>query len=262
MALVHAHFFSNTLGMNVSCEVILPEKSNGADETNAPKKIPVLWLLHGSGDDQSAWQRLSSIERYVKPLGMAVVMPDGRFSGYRNQAHGLRYYDYIAKELPLIMHGFFGFSLDRADNYICGLSMGGNGALKMAMDRPEQYSVVGCLSAGFFDHMIPEDTMHLDPEKDVSAYIRYDKKVIAGSEEDMLNNARRIISEGKPIPRVFHSIGDGDHLLSIAHKTRDFFNSFEGNPFGYVYEQHPGKHDWAYWDEHIRRFLTFITEGR
>lgn len=258
MALVHAHFFSNTLGMQMSCEVILPERS--AKEDGEAKKIPVLWLLHGSGDDHTAWQRQTSIERYVKPLGMAVVMPDGRFSGYRNQAHGGRYYDFIAKELPLIMNGFFGFSLDREDNYICGLSMGGNGALKMAMDRPEQYSVVGCLSAGFFDHMIPEDTMNIDPEKDVSTYIRYDKKVIAGSEEDMLNNARRIISEGKPIPRVFHSTGDHDHILGIAHKTRDFFESFEGNPFGYVYEELPGRHNWLYWDEQIKRFLAFIQE--
>ncbi len=259
MALVDAHIFSNTLGMNVACEVILPQKSTKEGE-KAPKR-PVLWLLHGSGDDQTAWQRRTSIERYVQELGIAVVMPDGRFSGYRNQQHGLRYFDFIADELPMIMHNFFGFSLDREDNYICGLSMGGNGALKMAMARPERYSAVGCLSAGFFDHMIPADTMHLDPEKDVSAYIRYDRKVIAGSEEDMRNNARRIISEGKPIPRVFHSIGESDHLLGIAHQTRDFFNSFEGNPFGYVYEEHPGGHRWDYWDEHIKRFLEFAVNG-
>lgn len=258
MALLHVHFFSNTLGMNLSCDVILPQKSVKEEEDGS--KIPVLWLLHGSGDDHTAWQRRTSIERYVEPLGMAVVMPDGRFSGYRNQQHGGKYYDFIAKELPQIMHGFFGFSLEREDNYICGLSMGGNGALKMAMDRPEQYAAVGCLSAGFFDHMIPEDTMHLDPAKDVNAYIRHDRKVIEGSEEDMLNNARRILSEGKPIPRVYHSTGDHDHILGIAHKTRDFFESFEGNPFGYVYEEDPGRHRWEYWDTHIQRFLEFIRQ--
>ncbi len=263
MALVHTYFFSNTLGMNVSCEVILPQTSYRKEEFKKDTKIPVLWLLHGGSDDQTMWQRRTSIERYASNYGLAVVMPFAEFSGYRNQVHGSgNYYDYMTKELPMIMHNFFGFSLDREDNYVAGMSMGGNGALKFGMANPEKYSVIGCLSAGFFDHDVPKDGKNIDKEKDFNMWVRYDGREIAGSEEDMLENARKIVSEGKPVPQVFHSTGDNDHILWIAKKTREFFESFEGNPFGYVYEQHPGKHNWEYWDLHIQRFLEYVQEYR
>ena len=167
MALVHTHFFSNSLGRGVSCEVILPQKSTnliGMDSAEK-EKTPVLWLLHGMSDDETIWQRRTSIERYAAPLGLAVVMPSVERSSYGNLAHGGRFYDYVAKELPAVMHGFFGFSLAREDNYVCGLSMGGAGAMKIGLANPEQYSVIGCLSAGIFNHPNPEETKKLDPVK-------------------------------------------------------------------------------------------------
>ena len=58
---------------------------------------------------------------------------------------------------------------------------------------------------------------------------------------------------------IFHSIGTEDFLIGSAHETRDFFNGFEGNPFDYHYEEHPGAHTWEYWDEHIQDFLKFLS---
>lgn len=262
MALVHTHFFSNTLGRGVGCEVILPQKSTrliGMDTTERDR-IPVLWLLHGASDDETIWQRRTSIERYVAPLGMAVVMPGVEVSGYANLAHGGRFYDYVAHELPEVMEGFFGFSRAREDNFVCGLSMGGAGALKIGLANPAQYAAIGCLSAGIFNRRLPEDTAHIDPEKDRGAYIRYDGKKLAGSEEDLIGNAKKIIEEGLPVPRIYHSTGSEDFLLDSAHFTRDFFGAFEGNPFDYVYEEDPGAHTWEYWDDHIQRFLAYISK--
>ena len=257
MALVNAHFYSEVLSQNVTCEVILPESARIGEARR--KNPPVLWLLHGGSDDQTMWQRNTSIERYLAPLGMAAVMPFAEFSGYRNQVHGSgRYYDYMTKELPVVMHDLFGLSTAREDNFIAGLSMGGNGSLKFAMANPEKYAAVGCMSAGFFDHEVPLDAKHLDPEKDKQFWMWFEGREIAGSEDDMLENARKIIREGKPVPRVYHTCGADDHIKRIAYRTKAFFESFEGNPFDYVYEEDPGKHTWDYWDEHIRRFLGYI----
>lgn len=260
MALLHTHFYSEILQMHVSCEVILPQKGVFlCQEEQGLEEIPVLWLLHGGGNDETMWQRFTSIERYVEPFGMAVVMPSAEFSGYRNQVHGSgRYYDYMTKELPVIMHDYFGLSMKRECNYIAGMSMGGNGALKFGMANPEKYSVIGCLSAGFFDHQVPKDAKNLDPVRDRDFFIRFEGREIAGSEDDLLENARRVVREGKPVPRVFHSTGEQDRIMWVSHRTRDFFQSFEGNPFQYVYEEHPGGHTWQYWDLHIQRFLQFI----
>lgn len=262
MALIHSHFFSNSLGRQVSCDVILPQKSTkliGMDSAEK-EKIPVLWLLHGASDDETIWQRRTSIERYVSPLGLAVVMPSVELSGYSNLAHGGKFYDYVAKELPLVMNGFFGFSLDREDNYICGLSMGGAGALKIGLANPDFYSVIGCLSAGIFNRALPKDTSSIDPEKNKRGFMQYDGRKLEGSEEDLLCNIQKIVDSGKDIPRVYHSCGSDDFLLNSAHFTRDTFNSYEGNPFDYVYEEDPGAHTWEYWDEHIQRFLAYALK--
>ena len=75
-----------------------------------------------------------------------------------------------------------------------------------------------------------------------------------------LPNALAAGEEGKPIPRIYHSTGSEDFLLDAAHFTRDFFGSFEGNPFDYIYEEDPGAHTWEYWDDHIQRFLAYIQK--
>ncbi len=259
MALLHSHFFSNTLGRQVSCEVILPEKSSrliGMD--SAENRQQVLWLLHGASDDETIWQRRTSIERYAAGRGLAVVMPSVEISSYSNLAHGGRFYDYIAKELPEVMRGFFGFSDKREDNFICGLSMGGGGALKIGLANPDKYSVIGCLSAGIFNREVYDGVMKIDPKENRRGYIQFDGRNIKGTEEDLCGNAEKIIRESLPIPRIYHSTGSEDFLLGAAHFTRDFFGKFEGNPFDYVYEEDPGAHTWGYWDEHIQHFLEYV----
>ena len=76
----------------------------------------------------------------------------------------------------------------------------------------------------------------------------------------MLGSARRIVEAGGPCPRIYHACGDKDFLLERAHETRDFFQSFPGNPFGYVYDEDPGAHTWEFWDEHLKRFLAFLHD--
>ena len=92
MALIPTNFFSDALGMCVSCDVILPQQSSkliGMDTGVRPDgKHPVLWLLHGASDDHTIWQRRTSIERYAAPLGLAVVMPAAHLSSYSDMVHG------------------------------------------------------------------------------------------------------------------------------------------------------------------------------
>lgn len=262
MALIHTSLRSNALGRGVSVDVILPQKSTRliGMETAESDKIRVLWLLHGSSDDCTIWQRRTSIERYAAPYGLAVVMPDVELSGYANLAHGGRFYDYVAKELPEVLSKMFGFSTAREDNYIAGLSMGGAGCMKIGLANPEKYAAIGCLSAGAMNHPLPEDTSAIDPVRHRSDYIRFDGRNLAGSEEDIAASVQRILTEKLPVPRIYHSTGTEDFLLEASRKTRDFFQSIEGNPFDYTYKEDPGAHTWEYWDLHIQRFLEYINK--
>jgi len=79
MALINCDFFAESLSLSTSMTVILPQQTRsqiGMSGTAAgPAGAPVLYLLHGLSDDHTIWLRRTSIERYVAPLGLAVVMP-------------------------------------------------------------------------------------------------------------------------------------------------------------------------------------------
>lgn len=260
MALIHVGFFSQSMGMCMSCDVILPQRASrqiGMTSTAGTGKHKVLWLLHGMSDDHTIWQRRTSIERYAAPLGLSVVMPAVSLSCYANMAHGGRYYDYVAKELPEIMRGMFPLSDKREDNYIAGLSMGGAGSMKIGLSNPDKYSAIGCFSAGAINRhkeITPERAAFMN-----RVYGTTDMDELKGTVEDVFGSAEKIVKEGLPCPRIFHSIGSEDFILESARETRDYFTTIPGNPFDYHYEEHPGAHTWEYWDEHIQDFLKFLN---
>ena len=258
MALIHVGFFSEVMGMCMSCDVILPQYSRSligmqTAETAGPKKV--LYLLHGASDDHTIWQRRTSIERYAAPLGLAVVMPAAHLSSYADMAHGQKFYTYISQELPKIMQNFFGFSDKREDNYIAGLSMGGAGCMKIGLANPDKFSVIGCFSAGASNL---RKNSNPNPRFAKRQLMVYGDRKLEGTEEDVLGNAKKIVKEKGPFPRIYHACGEDDFLKENAHATRDFFMGIEGNPFEYVYEEDPGAHTWEFWDEHIQHFLKYI----
>ena len=141
MALVDFKYFSPVMGMQMALSIILPENAQGigvagaAEESTAP--IPVLYLLHGTSDDQTIWARRTSIERYVSDKRLAVVMMTTHLGAYTNQAYGFRYFDYVAKEVPEVCARYFNLSRKREEKFVAGLSMGGYGALKIGLALPE-----------------------------------------------------------------------------------------------------------------------------
>ncbi|MBR5871443.1 MAG: hypothetical protein IKZ09_10445 [Clostridia bacterium] len=254
MALMHVKYQSMALyGLNISVDVILPQGEV------PPRGHRTVWLLHGMSDNETMWQRRTSIERYADAHNVAVIMPAVQLSCYADMAHGYPFYTFITEELPRIMREFFPLSPAREDNYVVGLSMGGEGACKIGLSNPDCFAAIGCLSAGAYNHeWIPND--QLDPENPYHRweFNRFDGVKMEGSTNDCFFHAKKILSEGKPVPRIYHAIGSSDFLLEAAHKTCDFFRSLEGNPFDYFYEEDPGAHTWDFWDLHIQRFLDFV----
>jgi len=259
MALMHVDYFSKVLNMAVNVDVIVPQSAVsqiGMAAAARDGKHPVLWLLHGASDDETIWQRRTSIERYAARYGLAVVMPAVQLSSYANTVYSGRYHDYVAHELPEVMRTFFAFSEKREDNFISGLSMGGGGCMKIGLAHPENYAAIGCLSAGISPAYTPDTPV--DPRRAKRNMMVTGGRDQRGTEEDAFCSALTILREGKPIPRIYHACGTEDFLLSSARRTRDFFIQMPGNPFGYKYEEAPGVHNWEFWDEHIQHFLEFI----
>jgi len=151
MALIHLNFFSEALGVSSSVDIIMPQPTSGKEiglETNSNDDDlpPCLYLLHGLSDDHTIWQRRTSIERYAAAKGIAVVMPCVNRSFYADMAYGPNYWTYVSEELPKIIHSMFKISKDPKRTFVAGLSMGGYGAMKMALRNPEKFAAAASLS--------------------------------------------------------------------------------------------------------------------
>lgn len=253
MALIHIGFFSEVLGMCTSCDVVLPQLPS-ADEP--ARTFPVMYLLHPLTKNHTAWQRMTSIERYAVSHGVIVIMPDAHLSSYADMLHGGKFFTYIADELPGIMRNFLPMTDRREETFICGASMGGYGALKIGLNRPEQYGAIGSLSSGFTSY---RGFISQTDDRGVSLqYLTFGDDGLDKEDADSAAKARALAQSGENVPRIFITCGSDDPiLLDNAREAERFFSAFEGDPFDFAYSEQPGGHTWAFWDGHICDFLRY-----
>ena len=264
MALIHCNFYSETLGVACFMNVIIPQSSFSQGKENSRQKAegyPVLYLLHGMSDDHTIWQRRTSIERYVTPLNIVVVMPAVNRSFYTDMAYGPKYWTFISEELPYIVKNFFHISDKREDTYVAGLSMGGYGAFKLALTYPDRYAAAASLS-GAVDIAGLVKEMHEEYVKTNNENMITDAKLIfgdylnvEGSENDLFYLAEKVAKSEEPKPRLYQCCGTEDFLYRHNVKFRDFCRKLS---LDLVYEEESGTHEWGYWDKKIQSALKFM----
>lgn len=248
MSLIQMGFFSEALNMFTRAHIILPMPRNAA----APAKdLPLLYLLHGMGDGASAWLRKTVIERCALERGLAVVMPEGANSCWEDMVHGAAYRSYVTRELPQIIRNNFPVTRDREKTFIAGCSMGGFGAVKLALANPEMYSRVGCFSAAHFEnrHDSPRHQAMLQRVYG-GALDAYDQRIAEDAES---------VNMGSLPLSILHTCGDQDALQANALKSRAFFEALPEGSISYHFEMLPGRHDWALWDASVQRFLAWLN---
>lgn len=258
MAWIQCNFFAESLGLNTSMNVILPQQTRGQIGMNgkaAREKHPVLWLLHGASDDDSIWMRRTSIERYVSELGLAVVMPQVHLSFYTDMMHGGKYGTFLMEELPELARSFFPLSAAREDNYVAGLSMGGYGAFKWALSKPEQIAAAAGLSTGNFALAGREDYPQLTPHFDLI----YGHQPQQGTANDLYYLISSCAASAGPRPRFFQTCGTEDFLYEDNLKLK---REFEQSGLDYSYNEEPGAHTWDFWDKKIQEVLSWLPLER
>lgn len=246
MALLHAEFFSNTLGMMMPMDVILPQN------TPEGSYYPVLYLLHGMSDDQTVWQRRTSIERYADEKHIAVVMSTTHLGWYTDCKHGLNYFTYFSKELPAVCRDLFPkISPKREQTFAAGLSMGGYGALKLGLLAPETFSAVATLSGAV--NIMADVKARPDDKFFYNIYGSPDEAV--GSDNDLAAAAQRLADSNRPKPKIFAWCGESDFLLEQNRFMREHLTKLG---FDLTYTESPGDHQWKYWDEQIVNVLNWL----
>ncbi len=241
MAFTQVHWFSKVLGKQVGMFVILPD-------AGAPP-FPTFYLLHGLSDDYTIWHRRTRIEWYVRDLPLMVVMPDGFRGFYTNNEGGPQYATYMAEELPAFVERHFAARPDRSGRCVGGLSMGGYGALRLALGYPDRYvSATSHSGALGFGHEAP-------PESDFRAaeFRRITGPQPAGSQHDLYALARSARDRG-PVPALRIDCGTEDHLLRANRQFAEYLRELG---IAHEYAEFPGAHTWDYWDLHVQEALAF-----
>ena len=155
MARFETKFISKTLLRSVELTVIIPSPSIpealGVAERPASYEVrdpyPVLYLLHGLGNDHSDWTSYTNVELFAEEQSMAVVMMSAENKFYRKNGAGDDFFTFLSEELPAFIRNMFPVSDKPEDTYIAGLSMGGYGAMIHGLNHPERFAAIGAFSA-------------------------------------------------------------------------------------------------------------------
>lgn len=244
MAQLLCNFVSYSLKRSVDIAVILPTISSCDFDLEHPPchtpayRYPVLYLLHGYGNDYKSWLRYTSAERFAEEKRIALVLCNAENQCYMNTGSENKYYDFIAKELPEFICGNFPISSSAADTYMAGASMGGYGTLAHALTRPSEICAAGAFS--------PAVEIGTDPN-------------MLGGNLNCLNlhGALEKCREARAeLPRLFLCCGQKDFLYD---SVLAFHQELAEKGFSHCWDN-PAEfeHEWRFWDIELEKFLDWI----
>jgi len=237
--------------MTVDYQLLMPQYEGvydkGCVERSGP--YPVLYLLHGKRGDGTEFLRYSSLERYIWGLPIAVALPNGHNSWFRNLDNGLHYADFILHEIPRKTEEWFNVSSEV--RFVGGYSMGGYGALHAALTCPEQFSRVISLAA-----RIDGYDATCRGNKDLAELIFGKQNEHAKNGADLFALAEK--SAASPSKPVFYiSCGKNDHRLENNERFAEHLDKL-GFSVNFVAEE--GGHDWDYADGAIRKAIAWLDK--
>jgi len=251
---------SEILGMERKYAIYLPP-----DYETSERSYPVLYLLHGGGDDQTGWVQFGEIlhiaDRAINngsATAMIVVMPDANTGqrGYTNSPGGeWNYEDFFFEELMPHVEGKYRIKKEKRYRAVAGLSMGGGGTFYYALHRPDLFSSACPLSAST-GPLTREDVKRQMERRGMSE--ASEKEMNDWFEKySVVEMVQKLPEEDLKSVKWFIDCGDDDFLYegnSLVHihlKKRNI---------PHEYRVRDGAHNWTYWRESLPVVLSFISD--
>jgi S-formylglutathione hydrolase FrmB len=254
MPWAQVHWRSDIIGKQTEMQVLLPSAGK--------PPFAALYLLHGMFGDSTDWLRYSRIEWYLRELPLIVVLPDGDRGFYTDNEEGPAYARHMGEEVPAFVERTFHAKPARAARAVGGLSMGGYGALRLAFGYPDRFCSVHSHSGA-----VMQLDLDIDPRKARKDAIlgRHPPEFLAelrrifgrrpvGTKHDLITLIRQARRRHLRLPRILMDCGTEDSLLE---PNRELHQRLVEHHVPHAYREHPGKHDWDYWDLNIREALAF-----
>jgi putative tributyrin esterase len=212
----------------------------------ANQKLPVLYLLHGGGGGFRDWSNYSDVAAYAE-RGLILIMPEGNSSYYTNSADKPqdRYEDYIVRDLIGDVEQRFPAAGGRTHRAIAGVSMGGFGAVVLALKHPDLFVFAGGLSSALDVPSRPFSIKRIGQYRQHSAIFGS-----WGSQSRRASDPFALLRSIDPAqaPYLFLTCGDLEGLLPTNHR---FAAILQARHFRYEFHTVSGGHDWNQWNRNI-----------
>jgi len=234
---------NNALEKMTSFMAIVPD--------SGPGPFPVFYLLHGLSDDHTAWTRWSNIDAYVRGLPLIVVMPNGERGFYTDSLSNPKaaFETNLIRDIIGFVDRTFQTIPTREGRVIAGLSMGGYGAVKLALKYPGLFcaAVSHSGAVGFGGRSFSAND---DWGREWGAVLGESP---TGGPNDIFALAETVDHAKLPALRI--DCGTGDFLIE---ENRALHAHLTALGIAHEYEEHPGEHNWVYWQKHILDTIKFF----
>lgn len=288
--------WSYALGTHKKALVYLPPSYEGSRT-----RYPVAYYLHGLSGNETNWVKAGRIDAAMDSLvaggmrEMIIVMPDGddawwmtfnslpdvpacrrALPAYAGDADSFcvpwpHYDDYIAYDLVRFVDGKYRTRADRAHRALAGLSMGGFGAIMLALQYPQLFSSAASHSGVVWPLEWAPDGVFSRPAGSVDSTWRrvraggvgtsmlaaFGRDTAAWYARDPAHLLDRASARGAELPALKADCGTGDPFLA---GNRTFREQLKARGVMLDYAEFPGGHDWTYWREHVAESLTWLSE--
>ncbi|RDU24148.1 alpha/beta hydrolase [Anaerosacchariphilus polymeriproducens] len=257
--ILRGNMFSKLLEMETGITVVAPSKMHEGN-------YKVAYLLHGRCGRSGDLVDYTMLPVYANEYDIVFIMPEVARSFYTDMQYGLKYFSYVTEELPQICKNMFNISSNREDTMVLGISMGGYGALKCALSKPEQYSF--CFASApvclylkeFLDFLrssnnIEEIKKIYGEELINDFFYAFGSDVKWTPEDEILELAKRL--DQKDIkPSIYTTCGTKDEFREFNLRFKE---DMEKLNFDFAYEEWEGQHDWYFFNESLQKALEKIS---
>ena len=233
---------SRSMKKSVNVSVVLPDSYDSGE-----KKYPVVYLLHGYKNNHTNWPR--HVSKLVDEYQVIAVCPDGNKDSWYFDSPmrpEYRYETFISQELIKFIDQSYRTFKQREKRVIAGASMGGHGAMYLALRNTDVYGAVASMSGGL----------------DIRPFYRgYGIKTHLGNfnsdpalfEEHTAINQIKKIKDGEI--EVFLDCGLGDFFLDV---NRAFVKELKAQSISHFYEEREGSHGWRFWKDSIKLHMKLF----
>ena len=239
--------YSESMKKQVKCVVVTPAKYDGRE------KLPVVYLLHGWSGNYAQWTKdAPQLPGRADEMNMIFVCPDGGYNSWYFDSPvkpDVRYETFITKELISYIDAHYKTLADRRFRAISGLSMGGHGAMYLAMRHKELFSAAGSIAGGVDFRPFPKNWELAEQLGDTACCrANWDKNVVMNVSDGLRNGELKLIID----------CGLDDFFLPVNRALHQKLMAYK---IDHDYAEKPGGHNRAYWGNSIDYHLLYFRKA-